>query len=54
MLWAPVVDDGRRFGSHLRWRASNLSKTQVLVQLNLEHGYFNSFTPTATDMRQLF
>ncbi len=34
IVWAPTVDDGCRFGHHLRRWASNLSKIQVGAQLN--------------------
>jgi hypothetical protein len=40
MLWAPAVDDGCRFGSYFRRRASEPSKTRVAVELNYFLCYF--------------
>jgi hypothetical protein len=40
MFVAPVVDDGCRFGHHLRWWASDSSKIRVVAQLKLFLCYF--------------
>ena len=33
IMGVPAINDGCRFGHHLQQRASDLSKTQLIVQL---------------------